>query len=174
MFGEGSAPPDAIYPLRLGKGRKVADVPSVGLVHNLVVSSRVLGALRTVECGSLRYQRAIVRDASDSTVLSEDYWVIWPEIGAGPVDRTKGIYLKFDRDRRLANPSLSPFGLVFDQSTLKGLDVFGFPNRSDVVLTTRALKALLAVKPVGLGIANLRCIGDEVDDEFDLSRIQLD
>ena len=92
-------------------------------VKNVLVSTRVLNALRTTNVGALRVQQAEVRDRDDKAVLSTDYWVIWPQVGAGPVDRQRGVYLRYDRRLRQAAPTLSPFGLEFDRSTLSGLDV---------------------------------------------------
>ncbi|MBY0261614.1 MAG: hypothetical protein K2Q20_04690 [Phycisphaerales bacterium] len=134
---------DKPIPLVRDGGRLRADVM---MFVDEVWSGRLVRLLQEHGVRGFHPHRAVIRDKSGK-VLDEDVYVVRFDIGSGPVDDTKGTYLKsiFQKSKGQHDPELDEaYGLVWDTSTWTGLDVF----RNDAVgrgslIVTDQVKSIL-------------------------------
>lgn len=134
---------DKPIPLVRDAGRRRADVMKF---VDAVWSGRLVRLFQDHGVRGFHPHRAIIREKSGE-IIDEDVYVVRFDVGSGPVDDTKGTYLKsiFHKSKGQFDPELDDaFGLIWDTSTWTGLDVF----RNDAVgvgslIVTDRVKSIL-------------------------------
>lgn len=101
------------------------------------LSGRLVRALRDLGASGLCVKRCILYDRADREVIDDElYWYL-PQIGAGPIDETRGSILMAGRVLKTGTEFDNAVGVHFDHSTWTGLDLFMPMNGITICVTPR-------------------------------------
>lgn len=161
----GTLAPIVPIPLKLLKGREKPDVIDGDLPVRFY-SGRLVRWLHEAGCGDcFRTFPVVMYDRADESVIDEDVvWVPRLQVGAGPIDESRGAPLLIS-GHCLKDPLLrDAVGLFFDPSTWSGLNMFRLPNHSAVIVTSPVASSLLARGSVGMDVIPVADFGRELRD----------
>lgn len=145
---------DLVIPLRVYHGHRPP--ACLGGIGNHIVNSRIKEVFQRYRCGDARFIPVVVYDIKDQKILSEDYWCVLPDVGAGPPDESAGYYKLITPGAWRKDPTRhDAYGVHFDHSTWTGLDVFELPKSVPLIFTKPVADELLAAKLEGARIGDI-------------------